>query len=124
MFLRSRISSPHACVAMAALAAIGTGCVSTPPPTAAGTPASVEELRALADFSKQAQDEGWMAQVRDGLVLYCKDETPLNSRFAERTCFNEASLQQRMLAEEMQRRSMQRSAGSACPQTGACMSGH
>jgi hypothetical protein len=104
---------------MAALAGLIAGCASTPPPTAAaGTPASAEELQKLGDFAKKAQDEGWVPQVRGDHVLYCIDETPLNSRLPEKTCLNQASLEQRMLAEQRQRDSMQHpgaAAGCAAP---------
>jgi hypothetical protein len=123
MSVAARISRPFRYLAaMAALAALVTGCASTPPPTAsaAGSPASAEELRKLGDFAKKAQDEGWVPQVRGGRVLYCVDETPLNSRLPEKTCLDQTGLEQRMLADQRQRESMQRPFASACPQPGAC----
>ena len=119
----TRISMPLRYVGvMAILAAIVTGCASAPPPTAstAGSPASTAELRDMADFTKKAQDEGWRPEIRGDQVLYCMDESPIDSRFPERTCLDKASLQQRMLAEERQRQSMQRPAAAACLQPGAC----
>jgi hypothetical protein len=102
---------------MAALAGLIAGCASTStaPPTAsaAGTPASAAELGKLGDFVKKAQDEGWVPEVRGGQVLYCIDETPLNSRLPEKTCINQASLEQRMLAEQRQRESMQHPGAAA-----------
>jgi hypothetical protein len=80
MSVAARISRPFRYLgAMAALAALITGCASTPPPTAsaAGSPATAAELRDLGDFTKKAQDEGWAPQVRGGRVLYCIDETPV-----------------------------------------------
>ena len=121
MSIAVRISAPFRYLAaMAALAAIVTGCASNPPPTAsaAGAPASAEELRKLGDFAKKAQDEGWTAQVRGGQVVYCIDETPVSSRLPEKTCLDQTGLEQRMLAEQRQRESMQRpgaSAGCAAP---------
>lgn len=123
MSITVRISAPFRYVAaMAALSALVTGCASTSPPTAsaAGTPATAAELRDLGDFAKKAQDEGWVPQVRGSQVLYCLDETPVGSRLPEKTCLNEASLQQRMLAEERQRQMMQHPAASGCAQPGAC----
>ena len=111
MFIAARISRPFChLAATAALAAIVTGCASTPPPTAsaAGAPASAEELRKLGDFAKKAQDEGWVAQVHGDRVIYCIDETPLNSRLPQKTCLDQTGLEQRMLAEQRQRESMQR----------------
>jgi len=121
MSIAARISASFRYLsALAALAALITGCASTPPPTAsaAGAPATAEELRKLGDFAKKAQDEGWTAQVRGGQVLYCIDETPVGSRLPEKTCINQASLEQRMLAEQRQRENMQRpsaAAGCAAP---------
>ena len=121
MSIIARLSRPFRYVgAMAALAALVTGCASNPPPTAsaAGAPATAEELRALGDFAKKAQDEGWVPQVHGGRVIYCIDETPLNSRLPEKTCIDQASLEQRMLAEQRQRESMQMpgaAAGCAAP---------
>lgn len=120
MSAAARISSPLRCLAIAALAATATGCASTPPPTAAGTPASTAELRDLSDFTKKAQNEGWTPEVRGDQVLYCMDESPMNSRLPQRTCLDKASLQQQMMAEERQRESMQRPGAAGCPQPGAC----
>jgi hypothetical protein len=107
---------------MAALAAVVTGCASTPPPTAsaAGSPASTAELRDMADFTKKAQEEGWRPTIRGGQVLYCMNDAPMGSRLSDETCLNETSLRQQMLAEEHQRQSMQRPGAAGCPQPGAC----
>lgn len=115
----ARISSLLRYLALAALAATLTGCASTPPPTAsasaAGSPASTAELRELGDFTKKAQEEGWTTQVRNDQVLYCMDAAPMNSRLAERTCLNKASLEQVMLAEQRQREAMQHGPAYGCP---------
>lgn len=114
MSIAVRISRPFRYwAAAAALAALVTGCASSPPPTAAGTPASAAELAKLGDFAKKAQDEGWTPQVRGGQVLYCVDETPVGSRLPEKTCINQASLEQRMLAEQRQRETMQHPGAAA-----------
>lgn len=115
----ARISSPLRYLALAALAAIVTGCASTPPPTAAGTPASAAELRDLANFTQTAQNEGWTPEVRGDRVLYCMDESPMNSRLPQRTCLDKASLEQMMAAEERQRQSMQHPPAFGC-QPGMC----
>ena len=122
MSIGPRISSPFSYLAMAALAAMLTGCASTPPPTVstAQSPASAAELRDMADFTKKAQNEGWAPEVRGGRVLYCKNEAPITSRLPEKTCLNEVGLQQMMLAEERQRQTMQRPAAAGCMQPGAC----
>lgn len=123
MSVAVRISRPFCYLAaIAALAAIVTGCASTPPPaaSAAGAPATPEELRKLGDFAKKAQDEGWTAQVHGGQVIYCIDETPVGSRLPEKTCINQASLEQRMLAEQRQREAIQHPAAAGCMQPGAC----
>ena len=104
----------------AALAVIITGCATTPPQTAAGSPASTAELRDMANFTKEAQNEGWTPEVRGGQVLYCMDESPMGSRLAERTCLDRTSLQQKMMAEELQRQAMQRPAAAGCGQPGSC----
>ena len=120
MSAAARISSP---VCYLALAALVTGCASTPPPSAsaAGSPASASELRDLADFTKKAQDEGWTTQVRGDKVLYCMDESPMGSRLPQRTCLDKASLQRMMMAEERQRESMQQSPAAGCrPPPYAC----
>ncbi|HEY2035852.1 MAG TPA: hypothetical protein VGG96_02480, partial [Steroidobacteraceae bacterium] len=84
MSAATRISSPLRYLAMAALAAVVSGCASTPPPTAssAGSPASAVEIRDMADFAKKAQDEGWTPKVRGGQVLYCMDASPMGSRLS------------------------------------------
>jgi hypothetical protein len=123
MSIAARTSRPFRYLAaMAALAALVTGCASTPPPTASagGSPASAAELRTLGDFAKKAQDEGWTPQVRGGRVLYCLDETPVGSRLPEKTCLDQTSLEQRMLAEQRQRESMQHPAAAGCMQPGSC----
>jgi hypothetical protein len=123
MSIAARISTPFRYLgAVAALAALIVGCASTPPPTAstAGTPASAAELRDMGDFAKKAQDEGWAPQVRGGRVLYCMDETPVGSRLPEKTCLDQTSLEQRMLAEQRQRDSVQHPVAAGCPQPGAC----
>jgi hypothetical protein len=119
----ARISSLLRYLALAALAALVTGCASTPPPTAsaAGSPASTAELRELGDFTKKAQEEGWTTQVRDGQVLYCMDEAPMGSRLSRRTCLNKARLEQVMLAEQRQREAMQTGPAYGCrPPPAAC----
>lgn len=123
MSAAARISSPLRYLAMAALAAVVTGCASTPPTaSAAGSPASAAELRNMADFTKKAQDEGWRPTVRGGRLLYCMDESPMNSRLPQQTCLDETSLRQQMLAEEHQREAMQRPGAFGCQkgQPGGC----
>jgi hypothetical protein len=109
MSASAQISSPPRYLVLAAIAAILTGCASTPPQSAAPTesPASASKLVDTADFTKKAQDDGWTPEVRSGRVLYCKDEAPLGSRFPERTCLDKVAVEQMMLAEEKQRESMQ-----------------
>ncbi|HTX04390.1 MAG TPA: hypothetical protein VMD06_01095 [Steroidobacteraceae bacterium] len=108
-----RISSPLCYLSMAAVATILAGCATTPQATSAAasaeTPESASNLVATADFTKQAQDDGWTPEVRSGRVLYCKDEAPLGSRFPERTCLDKAAVQSMMLAEERQREQMRQS---------------
>lgn len=101
------------------MAVLAAGCASSSKPQA-NTPASVSELVNTANFTKKAQDEGWQPEVRNGQVLYCMDETPVDSRFPEKTCLDETSLKQRMLAEEHQRQAMQQPAAAGCMQPGAC----
>jgi len=100
--------------------AIVTGCAGTPPSAspqatsaAVESPASASQLVDTADFAKKAQDEGWVPQVRDGNVVYCKDESPIGSRLPEKTCLDKVAVQQMMLAEEQQRENMQRAAAAA-----------
>ncbi|MGH8289999.1 MAG: hypothetical protein ACREV7_13405 [Steroidobacteraceae bacterium] len=116
MSASARICSPLCYLSMAAVAAILTGCASTPQAASpqatsaaasAGSPESASKLVATADFTKRAQDDGWSPEVRSGRVLYCKDEAPLGSRFPERTCLDKVAVEQMMLAEEKQRESMQ-----------------
>jgi hypothetical protein len=105
-----RISSPLCYLAMAAVAAILTGCASSPQATSASStesPASASKLVDTADFTKKAQDDGWSPEIRNGQVLYCKDEAPLGSRFPERKCLNKVAVEQMMLAEQHQRETMQ-----------------
>ena len=124
-----RVSSPLCYLSMAAVAAILTGCASTPQAaspqaipaaTSAGSPESASKLVATADFTKRAQDDGWTPEVRSGRVLYCRDEAPLGSRFPERTCLDKVAVEQMMLAEEHQRQAMQRLAGPGCPVNTIC----
>jgi hypothetical protein len=118
MSAAARISSPLRYLAMTALATVVAGCASAPPPTAPGSPASTAELRDLSDFTKKAQNEGWTPEVRGDQVLYCMDESPMNSRLPERTCLDKTSLQQQMLAQERQRESIQRpGAAGGCATT-------
>lgn len=107
MLLTPRAAYPLLSLAIACMAGVVTGCASTPPPTAAGTPASAAELRDLGDFTKKARDAGWKAQVQDGQVLYCSDETPVNSRLPEQTCLTRTGLEQVWLAAERQRQQLQ-----------------
>jgi hypothetical protein len=111
MSASAQISSPPRYLVLAAIAAILTGCTSTPPQSAAPTesPASASKLVDTADFTKEAQDDGWSPTVRNGKVLYCKDEAPLGSRFPERTCLDRVAVQSMMLAEERQREQMRQS---------------
>jgi hypothetical protein len=74
----------------------------------------------MAKFTTKAQNEGWAPEVRGSNVLYCKDETPIDSRFPEKTCLRKTDLEQRMLAEEHQRQSMQQPSAAGCPQPGSC----
>jgi hypothetical protein len=127
-----RVSTPLCCLAVAAIV---TGCASTPqnassqatststaaPSTAASaeSPASTSKLVETADLTIKAQDEGWAPEVRNGEVIYCKDETPVDSRLPKRTCLNKVGLQQLMLAEEHQREQMQQHP-AACLQAGSC----
>jgi hypothetical protein len=121
-----RIRSPLSCLAIAAIVTVVAGCAGSPQPSSpapssanatpaasAETPASVSNLVDTADFTKKAQDEGWRPEVRDGQVVYCKDESPLGSRLPELTCLNKTSVAQMMLAEERQREAMQRAAAAA-----------
>jgi hypothetical protein len=116
MSAAARISSPLSYIAMAAVAAILSGCASSPqsaPPQAASaagaeSPASASQLVDTADFTKKAQDDGWSPEIRNGQVLYCRDEAPLGSRFPERKCLNKVAVEQMMLAEQHQREAMQR----------------
>lgn len=118
MLLSARVAGPILCLAIVSMTALVAGCASSPKPQA-NTPASVSELVDTAKFTKMAQDEGWQAEVRGGRVLYCLNEAPVGSRLPEMTCLDKASLQQRMLAEEQQRQSMQRpSAAAGCSQPG------
>lgn len=120
MLLSARVAGPILCLAIVSMAALVAGCASSPKPQA-NTPASVSELVDTAKFTKMAQDEGWQPEVRNGQVLYCMDEAPVDSRFPEKTCLDEASLQQRMLAEEHQRQSMQQpGAAGGCKAFPAC----
>ena len=108
-----RISSPLCYLSMVAVATVLAGCASTARNAAtasAESPASASELADTADFTKKAQDDGWRPEIRNGQVLYCRDEAPLGSRFPERTCLNKSSVEQMMLAEERQRQNMQRPA--------------
>ena len=105
-----RISSPLCYLSMAAVATILAGCASSPQnATPAESPASASKLVDTADFTKKAQDDGWSPMVRNGKVLYCKDEAPLGSRFPERTCLDRVAVQSMMLAEERQREQMRQS---------------
>ena len=107
MSASARISNPLSHLAMAALAAIITGCASTPPPASAGSPASAAELRDMAIFTKLAQDEGWTPIIRRGQVLYCQHEMSLGSHLPAATCLDKPGLQRMMLAEERQRQRLQ-----------------
>lgn len=108
----ARVSSPFRYLCLAAAAAVLAGCASTAPNASQGaeTPATASQVVNTADFTKQAQDDGWSPIVRNGQVLYCKDEAPLGSRFPEKTCLNKVAVQQMMLAEQRQRDQMQRTA--------------
>jgi cytochrome c len=109
----ARVSSRLRYLSLAAVAAILTGCASTSQNTSqqgAETPATASQVVSTADFTKQAQDDGWNPIIRNGQVLYCKDEAPLGSRFPQRTCLNKVAVQQMMLAEERQRQQLQRTA--------------
>src|SRR5579872_5201257 len=106
MLLSARVARPLLFLAIASMAGLIAGCASSPKPEA-NTPASVSELVDTANFTKKAQEEGWEPEVRDGRVLYCINEAPVGSRLPDLTCLDKASLQQRMLAEEHQRESMQ-----------------
>ena len=74
----------------------------------AETPASVAQLADTADFTKKAQDQGWEPEVRNGQVLYCKNETPIGTLLPQKTCLNKVGVAQMMLAEEQQRQNLQR----------------
>lgn len=117
-----RISSPRGYLAVAALAALVTGCASTPPPAAstAQSPASAAELRELGDFTKKAQDEGWRPVVRHGEVLYCMNQQSLGSLLPTPTCLDKPGLERVMLVEERQRRRLQVPKATTCLQFGLC----
>jgi hypothetical protein len=111
----SRVFSPLCYLAAAAAAALLAGCAGTPqnPSSQAApaeeSPASASKMVDTADFTKRAQDDGWRPEVRNGQVLYCKDEAPLGSRLPEMTCLNKTGVEQMMLAEDRQRQQLQRS---------------
>jgi hypothetical protein len=112
---------------MAAVAAIVTGCAGTPPQTAstapsassAESPTSAAKVIDTADFARRAQDEGWVPQIRNGNVIYCRNESPIDSRLPERVCLNKTGVEQMMLAEEHQRENLRRG-GSGCPMNTGC----
>lgn len=120
MRVTPRISTTLRYLAVAGVLALAAGCASTPQHAAAqsssgaNTPASASSLVDMAKFTTRAQDEGWAPEVRGGNVLYCKDETPIDSRFPEKTCLNKADLRQRMLAEEHQRQALQQGSPAGC----------
>lgn len=121
-------------LAIAAAAVSATGCASTPQdasahaPSAASaaqaasqeSPASASKLVQTADFAAKAERDGWEAQVRNGQMIYCKTEMPINSRLPKRTCLNRVGVEQMMLAEEHQREEMQRPGAAPCLQAGSC----
>lgn len=109
----ARVSSPFRYLCLAAVATVLAGCASTSQnaaPASAESPAAASQVVDTADFTKKAQDDGWNPIIRNGQVLYCKDEAPLGSRFPEKTCLNKVGVEQMMLAEERQRQQMQRTA--------------
>jgi PBP1b-binding outer membrane lipoprotein LpoB len=107
----ARVSSALRYLSLAAMATVLAGCASTsqnaaPATASAESPAAASQVVDTADFTKRAQDDGWNPVIRNGQVLYCKDEAPLDSRFPERKCLNKAGVEQMMLAEQHQRDSM------------------
>lgn len=123
MSTTARISSPLGYLAMAALATIVTGCASTPPPSAAGAPASAAELLKLSNFTKKAQDEGWTPVVHHGQVLYCVNQASLGSHLPTATCLDKSGLQRWMLAEERQRQRLALPLATQCLPGFSCTKG-
>jgi hypothetical protein len=129
-----RISTSLRNLAIAAAAVIAAGCAGTPqqapvaaPPGASpsaasttNTPASTSELARTASFTTKAEQYGWHPAVRDGEVVYCKEEVGNGglSRIPRRTCLDRTGVQAELLAEEHQREQIQKAAAAAGSSSG------
>ena len=80
-------------LALVALAGLIGGCASQPADTSAGAPG----LRAAPNISDPIQQRaaidaalrtGYRERIRDKQPVYCREETPIGTRFSELHCYS------------------------------------
>jgi hypothetical protein len=90
------------------------GAAQAPAYTEDETPASQSELVASADFTANAQRQGFKPEVRNGVVVYCWSDQDIGSRLPTKKCVNQTQLQILLQQRQAQRDAMQRMTGTGC----------
>jgi hypothetical protein len=99
-------------------AAIGDKTVTTDSTSEkAQPPASTAAAETKDDVFKPPR--GFQTKKRGDLVLYCKQDSTVGTRFKTENCYNEAQMREYLLALEVQKRDVDRiratcSGGTAC----------
>ncbi len=77
--------------------------VTTPPTTTAPTAAATPVAHSTAVL-KQAKLAGYhIKKLREGAIVFCRDQTHLGSRFSTETCIDEAQLEESLIRAQTQR---------------------
>jgi hypothetical protein len=93
--------------------------------TAAVGPASEKALTPATNAATDAKDDvfkpprGFQTKKRGDLVLYCKKDSTVGTRFKTENCYDETQMREYLLALEVQKRDVDRiratcSGGTAC----------
>jgi len=86
--------------------------VASVPPAAAPAPAGADG-QASSDIRDKALKAGYRQQLVGGKVVYCREETPLGTRFPETACLNATQLSARFSNADQTRDDLRRTPGMA-----------